>query len=69
MKLGIIGGTFNPTHKMHLEIAQAAMIQFGLCKVIFITAADPPHKMLSEHINAEDRYRMVELAIDGERGF
>ena len=60
MRTAIFGGTFDPIHSAHLEIARQAADQFQLDRVLFIPAGNPPHK----HADApfEQRYRMVELA-------
>ena len=44
MKIGIIGGTFNPIHLAHLYIAYEAKYQLNLDKIIFIPTGSPPHK-------------------------
>ena len=44
MKIGIMGGTFNPIHNAHLLIAEMAREEYGLDRVIFITDGNPPHK-------------------------
>ncbi|MCG3206684.1 MAG: Nicotinate-nucleotide adenylyltransferase [Anaerolineae bacterium] len=61
--IGIIGGTFDPPHLGHLLIAEAAGEQLGLQKVLFVPAADPPHKQEVAKTPASHRCRMVELAI------
>ncbi len=69
MKAGIFGGTFDPIHEAHLAIAREAALRFGLDEVLFIPAANPPHKRERRGAGYEDRYRMVELACEGEPGF
>ena len=69
MKLGILGGTFNPIHLAHLRIAEAAREAVGLEQVLFIPAADPPHKPLAGGVPFEQRYEMVRLAIAGHPTF
>jgi nicotinate (nicotinamide) nucleotide adenylyltransferase len=67
MKIGIFGGTFDPVHRGHLQLAQSARAQFSLDKVIVVPAYLPPHKQeLPLLTSAEDRYEMVRLAIEGE---
>ncbi len=44
-RIGLMGGTFDPVHLGHLAAAEAARAGFGLAKVIFVPAGDPPHKM------------------------
>lgn len=65
MKIGVMGGTFDPIHNGHLVTSEEARYQFGLEKVIFIPSARPPHKREVRHSPFEHRYRMVELAIEG----
>ncbi len=66
-RIGILGGTFNPIHIGHLMIAQAVLEKFNLDKVIFVPACLPPHKSGRNLIAAEDRLRMVRLAVRGNR--
>lgn len=63
MKIGILGGTFNPIHNAHLRVAETVRDRLGLDRIIFIPAATPPHKELAGEISFEDRKNMVELAI------
>lgn len=63
-KTGILGGTFNPPHTAHLNMARAALTEAGLDEVIWIPNGDPPHKVPG--ISASDRLRMAELAVMGE---
>jgi len=43
-ELGILGGTFNPPHVGHLVMAQEALDQLGLDRVLLMPVAQPPHK-------------------------
>ena len=67
MRTAIFGGTFDPIHSAHLEMARRAADQFRLDRVLFIPAGNPPHK----HADAsfEHRYRMVELACAADPRF
>lgn len=69
MKIGLMGGTFNPIHNAHLRIAEEARIACGLDRVIFIPASDPPHKKLAGDVPFDLRCRMVRLAITGNPFF
>ncbi|MEI7751992.1 MAG: nicotinate-nucleotide adenylyltransferase [Candidatus Omnitrophota bacterium] len=70
MKIGILGGTFDPIHRGHMQLAQYARAQFSLDKVIFVPAYQPPHKQKNLSItSAVDRYAMVRLAIEDEPFF
>ena len=70
MRIGIMGGTFDPIHNGHLAIAKTAYEQFRLDEVWFLPNGNPPHKALTDiGSSIEDRIRMVELAIAGHTGF
>lgn len=59
--IGLMGGTFNPIHYGHLVTAEAARDAFGLERVIFVPAGQPPHKT-GVIAPAEHRYLMTFLA-------
>ncbi|MBV5337053.1 MAG: nicotinate-nucleotide adenylyltransferase [Deltaproteobacteria bacterium] len=63
MKLGLLGGTFNPIHLAHLRIAEEACEAAGLDQILFIPAADPPHKPLARGVSFNLRAGMVQQAI------
>lgn len=65
MKLGIIGGTFNPIHIGHLIIAEEVYNVHSLSKVIFIPVSLPPHKDITDLVDTMHRYQMVYEAIRG----
>jgi len=67
MKIGILGGTFNPIHTGHLILAEEAREKLGLDKVIFVPAFLPPHKDDSGIAPAKMRLEMVKLAIKGNK--
>jgi nicotinate-nucleotide adenylyltransferase len=69
MKIGILGGTFNPVHIGHLILAEEAREKLGLDKVIFVPAFLPPHKDGSDVAVAKHRFSMVKLAIKGNKYF
>ena len=69
MRTALFGGTFDPIHCAHLQVAREAAEKFALGRVLFIPAANPPHKPGAVHAGYEDRYRMVELACSGESLF
>jgi nicotinate-nucleotide adenylyltransferase len=62
MKIGIMGGTFNPIHYGHLVTAEEALSQFKLDRVIFIPTGQPPHKTTCKLASPEDRYMMAVMA-------
>jgi nicotinate-nucleotide adenylyltransferase len=65
-RLAIFGGTFDPVHEAHLEVAREAVRGFALDRVLVIPNGNPPHKQGVERASWADRYRMVELACAGD---
>lgn len=63
MKIGIFGGTFNPPHNTHVEIARAALSQLRLDKLFVLPCGDPPHKKCD--VDKETRLKLCHLAFDG----
>lgn len=68
-KVGIIGGTFNPIHVGHLILAQNAMNQCSLDKVLFIPAGVSYFKNPEEVVSVQHRLMMTSLAIKGNDSF
>lgn len=68
-RTAVFGGTFDPVHNAHLEIARAAADRFDLAKVLFIPAANPPHKPEGTTASYEDRVRMLEVACAADPRF
>ena len=69
MRLGILGGTFNPIHIGHLLLAECARQQCGLDAVWFMPAAQPPHKSSRELLDGRTRLRLIRLATQGHPAF
>jgi len=69
MKIGILGGSFNPIHTGHLVLAEDARVKLGLDKVLFIPAYLPPHKEEKDLLIAQERMRMVRMAVRGNPYF
>ncbi|MEW6101096.1 MAG: nicotinate-nucleotide adenylyltransferase [Candidatus Omnitrophota bacterium] len=69
MKIGILGGTFNPIHIGHLILAEEAREKLFLDRVIFVPAYLPPHKDNSDIAPAEKRLSMVKLSVRGNKNF
>ena len=68
MRLGVLGGTFDPIHLGHLAAAEAAMECAHLERVLFIPSAQPPHRGAAQ-ARADDRLAMSKLAVDGDPRF
>lgn len=62
-KIGILGGSFNPVHIAHIDIALQAREQFSLQKVLLIPLGLPPHKTDETLAPAQDRLDMLHIAI------
>ena len=69
MKLGVLGGTFDPPHMGHLILAEEARLALGLEQVLFVPAGAPWRKAGQELSPREDRLAMVRLAVGGNPHF
>jgi nicotinate-nucleotide adenylyltransferase len=69
LRVGILGGTFDPVHYGHLVIAEQVREALALDRVLFVPAARPPHKLDEPVTPAADRSAMVALAIAGNPAF
>ena len=66
MRVGLLGGTFNPPHVAHLVCAQEALLQLELERVLLVPVAVPPHKAVEDDPGAEHRVAMCEAAVVGD---
>lgn len=64
--IGVYGGTFDPVHQTHLEIARAAIDYAKLDRLLFVVSGSPPHKRDEVFASPEDRFDLVEAAIAGD---
>ena len=69
MSVAIFGGTFDPIHRGHVEIARAAANRFGLEQVLFVPSGRPPHKRDHPEASYEHRFRMAALACKSDPRF
>ncbi len=69
MRLGVLGGTFDPPHVGHLMIAEWAREQLSLERVVFVPSGTPPHKLGRARSSATDRLAMTRLAVRGNPAF
>ena len=67
--IGIFGGSFNPIHNGHINLAKVAKDELCLDKVIFVPSNNPPHKDGGEFESNEDRLEMCRLAVADIEGF
>jgi nicotinate-nucleotide adenylyltransferase len=67
MRIGLLGGTFDPVHVGHLDVARAARDRAGLDAVWLVPARTPPHRH-QPHASAAHRFAMVALAVASEAG-
>jgi len=69
LRLGVLGGTFNPPHVGHLICAQEALDQLGLDRVVLMPAGVPPHKPVEANPGAEARFALCRAAVAGDERF
>lgn len=67
--IAILGGTFDPIHRGHLIVAEAAARRFKLDKIYFVPSPRPPHKKREELALFSHRYAMVALGCAGKERF
>jgi nicotinate-nucleotide adenylyltransferase len=66
IRLGILGGAFNPPHIGHLILAQEAHSQLGLDRVVLMPYAEPSHRRLEDDPGPEARFTMCEYAVGAD---
>lgn len=69
MRIGILGGTFDPVHNGHIYLAKKACLKLRLDRLIFIPTYLPPHKKGIKITSARHRFNMLKLAIQGNQKF
>jgi len=62
-RVGVFGGSFNPIHFGHLLLADEICEVLGLDRLLFVPAAQPPHKSAKDLAPARDRFQMTALAV------
>jgi nicotinate-nucleotide adenylyltransferase len=66
MRVGLLGGTFNPPHLGHLICAQEALLGVGLDRVLLVPARVPPHKAVESDPGVEERVALCAAAVAGD---
>jgi nicotinate-nucleotide adenylyltransferase len=69
MKIGVLGGTFDPIHLGHMAAGDAAQDALSLDAVLLVPSRIPPHRAEPTRTSPEDRYAMAELAARERRGW
>jgi len=69
MNIGLFGGTFDPIHKGHLALAEAARERCSLGRILFVPTNRPPHKSAQPAASFFHRYAMTALACAAEKAF
>jgi nicotinate-nucleotide adenylyltransferase len=69
LKVGILGGAFNPPHLGHLVLAQEAVSQLSLERVVWMPYGEPSHRVLDDDPGAEARFTMCEYAVGADARF
>jgi nicotinate-nucleotide adenylyltransferase len=69
MRIGILGGTFNPIHIGHLILAEEVREKLNLDRVVFVPTNLPPHKDIRDIVSPAHRFKMIKLAINENKFF
>jgi len=69
LRIGLLGGTFNPPHIGHLVCAQEAWAQLALDRVLFVPVHSPPHKQVAGDPGVERRVALCEAAVAADERF
>lgn len=64
-RIALFGGTFDPVHEGHLEVAENAVTSLGLDRVIFLPCRQSPHKSKAAGASEEERLEMLRLVTNG----
>ena len=69
MRIGILGGVFNPPHLGHLVFAQEGLVQLGLDRVLLVPVGEAPHRSVELEPGAETRLALCVAAVAGDERF
>jgi nicotinate-nucleotide adenylyltransferase len=68
-RVGLLGGTFDPVHNGHLDLALKTAQLFGLQEVLFIPTSQSPHKLDGPPTSSPQRVAMLKIALEQEASF
>src|SRR5512140_1219267 len=68
-RVGVLGGTFDPIHDGHLQVAEAATASLNLARVLVVPLRNPPHRRHQPFASGYHRFAMVGLAIADRKAF
>lgn len=68
-RIGLFGGTFDPIHNGHMQLAETAERECDLQRILFLPAACPPHKSPSQLTSYRHRVEMIKIALKGRKEF
>jgi nicotinate-nucleotide adenylyltransferase len=69
VRIGVLGGAFNPPHIGHMVLAQEALVQLGLETVLFMPMGRAPHREIADDPGADVRFELAEAAVAGDARF
>jgi nicotinate-nucleotide adenylyltransferase len=69
LRIGVLGGAFNPPHVGHLVLAQEALVQLALDTVIFMPMGQAPHREIADDPGPEVRFELAEAAVAADERF
>lgn len=69
MKIAVFGGTFDPPHKGHINLANSVINGYHADKVLFVPSANPPHKLENKVTTFEHRFTMLKSLISDNENF
>jgi nicotinate-nucleotide adenylyltransferase len=69
LRVGVLGGAFNPPHIGHMVLAQEALVQLGLDSVLLMPMGKAPHREIADDPGADVRFELAEAAASGDERF
>jgi nicotinate-nucleotide adenylyltransferase len=66
LRIGVLGGAFNPPHTGHMVLAQEALVQLGLERVLLMPMGEAPHREIADDPGRDTRFALCEAAVSGD---